>query len=328
MRRREFMALLGGAAAITWPLTARAQQPLMPVVGFVHSASSSYMARFAHAVRQGLNETGYIEGQNVLIEYRSAEAQYSRLPGLVADLVGRKVAVILAAGGSDPARAAKAATGTIPIVFVSAADPVKAGLVASLNRPGGNVTGVSLMGSALEAKRLELLHQLVPGAALIGVMVNPNYPDADLQLRELQEAAGVIQRQTYLVRASTDRDIDTAFAAVAQQGAGALLVAQDPLFVSRNEQIVALAARHKLPAMYYQREYAEIGGLISYGTHFADGYRQAGVYVGRLLKGAKPADLPVVQPTRFELVINLKTARALGLEVSPSILARADEVIE
>ena len=286
------------------------------------------MRNYVAAVRRGLSETGYVEGRNVTIEYRWAEGHYDRLPGLAADLVNRKVAVILAAGGSDPAKAAKAATATIPIVFVSAGDPVKAGIVTSFNRPGGNVTGVSLLGSALEAKRLGLLHEITPGAASIGVLVNPKYPDAELQLRELQEAAGVIKRQIIIVRASTESEIDTAVASVAQQGAGALFVASDLLFASRRERMVTLMARHKLPASYNQREFAEIGGLVSYGTDFADGYRQAGIYVGKILKGASPADLPVMQPTKFELVINLKTAKALGITLPSGILSIADEVIE
>jgi putative ABC transport system substrate-binding protein len=327
MQRREFMTLVGGATA-AWPLAARAQQA-MPVVGFLHSLSSSYiLPLFAPAVRQGLAETGYIEGQNVAIEFHSAEGQYDRLPDLVAKLVDRKVALILAAGGSEPAIVAKAATTTIPIVFVSAADPIKAGIVASLNRPGGNVTGVSLLGSALEAKRLGLLHEIVPDATSIGVLVNPKYPDADLELQELQEAATVIKRQINVVRASTVSEIDTAVATVAQQGVGALLITQDAFLNSRHEQLVSLAALHKLPAIYDQREFAEIGGLISYGTRFADGYRQAGVYVGKILKGTNPGDLPVVQPTKFDLVINLKTAKTLGLTIQPTLLARADDVIE
>jgi ABC-type uncharacterized transport system substrate-binding protein len=327
MQRREFITVVGGAAAV-WPLVVRAQQARMPVVGFLHSASLSYIERIASAVRQGLNETGYTEGQNVVIEYRLAEGQYDRLPELAADLVDRKVAVILAGGGSEPAKAAKAASTTIPIVFVSAADPVKAGVVASLNRPGGNVTGISVLGSALEGKRLGLLHEIVPGIASIGVLVNPKYPDADLQLRELQEAAGAIKRQISILRASNESEIDAAFATVAQQGAVAILVAQDPLFVGRSNKLVSLAARYKLPAIYYQREFAEIGGLVSYGPNFAEGYRQAGIYVGKILKGAKPADLPVMQPTKFELVVNLKTAKTLGLEIPATLLARADEVIE
>ena len=244
------------------------------------------------------------------------------------DLVGHNVAVMLTAGGSDPAKLAKAATSTIPIVFISAADPVKAGVVTSFSRPEGNVTGVSLVGSALEAKRLELLQQLVPRVSLVGVLVNPKYPDADLQVHEVQKAADVMKRQIEIVRASTESEIDTAFVILAQRGANALLVAQDVLFNSRRDQLVALAARYQLPAIYNQREYAEIGGLMSYGTHFADGYRQAGVYVGKILKGTRPSDLPVLQPTKFELVINLKSAKAFGLDVPPQLLARADEVIE
>ena len=323
MRRRDFIRGIAGSAA-AWPRAARAQQPAIPVVGFLSSLSLS----FAPAFRQGLKETEYIEGQNLAIEYRSADGQYDRLPRLAADLVDRKVAVILAAGGTDPAKAAKAATATIPIVFVSAADPVNAGIVASLNRPGGNVTGVSLLGSELEAKRLGLLHEIVPGTAAIGVLVNPKYPDADLELRELQEAASAIGRQINVVRASADSEIDTAFATVAQQGAAALLVAQDPFFGGRRIQLVTLAARYKLPAIYYQREFAEIGGLMSYGTDFARQYRQAGIYVGKILKGTKPADLPVLQPTKFELVINVKTARALGLTIPPGVFSIADDVIE
>jgi putative ABC transport system substrate-binding protein len=291
--------------------------------------SPSYIARFATpAVRQGLSETGYIEGQNVTVEYRLADGQYDRLPGLAADLVDRKVAVILAAGGSDPAKLAKAATTTIPIVFISAADPVKAGVVTNFSRPEANVTGVSLIGSALEAKRVELLEQLVPGVPLIGVLVNPKYPDAELQIREVQEAAGATKRQIDIVLASTESEIDTAFATLVQRGVGALVIVQDVFFNSRRELLVTLAARYKLPAIYNQREYAEIGGLISYGTQFADGYRQAGVYVGKILNGANPSDLPIMQPTKFEMMINIKTAKTLGLEIPPQLLARADEVIE
>jgi putative ABC transport system substrate-binding protein len=278
--------------------------------------------------RQGLNETGYVEGQNVAIEYRSAEGQYDRLPSLAADLVDHKVAVIFAVGSSDPAKVAKAATATIPIVFLSAADPVNAGIVTSLNRPGGNITGISLLGSALEAKRLGLLNEIVPGAVSIGALVNPKFPDVDTQLRDLQEAASAISRQLYIVRASTEFEIDAAFAAVSDRGAGALLIAQDALFVSRREQLVALAARYKLPAIFVQREFAEAGGLISYAPDFADGYRETGVYVGKILKGAKPADLPVLQSTKFELVINLKTAKTLGLTIPSGVLSIADDVIE
>jgi len=327
MRRREFIAMIGGAAA-AWPLAARAQQEKMPVIGFLSSLSSSYIASRMPSFRQGLKETGYIEGQSVAIEYRSAEGQYDRLPAMVADLVDRKVAVIVAAGGTDPAKAAKAATATIPIVFISAADPVSAGIVTSLNRPEGNVTGVSALGSALGAKRLGLLNDIAPGAASIGVLVNPGYPTADLQLREVQDAASAIKRQIKVARASTAVEIDTAFATLAQQAVGALVVSQDSLFVSRGEQVVALAARYKLPAIYPNRQFAELGGLVTYASDFADAYRQTAVYVGKILKGAKPSDLPVMQSTKFELVINLKTAKALGITVPPGVLAIADDVIE
>ena len=327
MKRREFITLVGGAAA-SWPLAARAQQTAMPVIGILHSTSSTYFRQFTTSVQQGLSESGLTEDRNVTLEYRWADGQTDRLPALAADLVGRQVAAIFAVGGPAPALAAKDATSTIPIVFISAGDPIRAGLVASLNRPGGNVTGVSLIGSALEAKRLEILHQLVPKAELIGVLVNPTYPDAERQRRELQDAADTLKQRIALMTASTENAIDTAFAALAQHAASAVLVAQDILFNTRRLQIVTLAARHRMPAIYNQREFTEIGGLISYGTHFADGYRQAGVYLGKILKGARPADLPVLQPTRFEMTINLKTARALGLMVPDNLLAIADEVIE
>jgi putative tryptophan/tyrosine transport system substrate-binding protein len=327
MKRREFITLVGGATLAS-PLAAHAQQPVMTVIGFLHSNSSSVSGLLTAAFHRGLGELGYVEGRNFQIEYRWADGQYDRLPSLVADLIDRKVAVILAAGGSDPAKAGKAATDTIPIVFVSAADPIKSGIIASLNRPGSNVTGVSLLGSELEAKRLGLLHEIVPGAEPIGVLVNPNYPDANLQVRELQNAANIIKRQIDIVRASAEPDINMAFATVAHQGACALLVAQDPFFFVQREQIVALAARYRLPAIYYLREFTENGGLVSYGADFPDGYRQAGIYVGKILKGVRPADLPVLQPTKFELVINLKTAKALGLKIPESVLVLADEVIE
>jgi putative ABC transport system substrate-binding protein len=324
--RRQFISAIGGAA-VAWPLAAPAQQA-MPVIGFLSSLSSSYINSRMPPFRQGLNELGYVEGQNVAIEYRLADGQYDRLPGLAADLIGRKVAVIVAAGGTDPAKAAKAATATIPIVFISAADAVTAGIVTSLNRPGGNVTGVNLLGSPLETKRLGLLNEIAPGAASIGVLVNPGFPGAELEVRELREAASAINRQINIVRASTEAEIDTAFTTLAQQQAGAVLVAQDTFFVSRRDQLLTLAARYKLPAIYGNREFAEAGGLVSYASDFVDGYRQTGIYVGKVLKGIKPADLPVIQPTKFELVINLKTAKALGLTMPHSLLVLADTVIE
>jgi putative ABC transport system substrate-binding protein len=325
VKRREFITLLGGTAA--WPLAARAQQTAtIPIIGFLSSASADAFPDRTRAFRQGLSELGYIEGQNVTIEYRWAEGQSDRVPALAAELVGRQVSVIVA--NYPPVLAAKAATATIPIVFTSGADPVKAGLVASFNRPERNVTGVHLIGSALENKRLELLHQLVPGATLIGVVANPKNPDATLQLRELEDAAGAIKRRIHVVRASTEAEINTAFASVAQQRAGALLVTGDPFFSSHRVQFVTLADRYKLPTIYNQRDYVDKGGLISYGTDFAEGYRLAAMYVGKILKGAKPADLPVIQPTKFELVINLKTAKTLGLTVPLTLQAASDEVIE
>jgi putative ABC transport system substrate-binding protein len=318
--------IAGSTAAL--PLAARAQQTAMPVIGYLQSASPSYFAQFSDAVRQGLNEIGYVEGQNVAIERRSAEGHYDRLTALAVGLVDRQVAVILAAGGTDPAKAAKAATSNIPIVFVSAADPVRTGLVASLNRPGGNVTGVSLLASALDAKKLGLLRELAPKASTIGVLINPDYPSANSQREEAQQAAARLGLRPLMLSARADGEIDLAFASAAKQGADALLVATDPFLLSRRERLVALAARYAVPAIYAQREVVTAGGLISYGPHFWDGYRQAGAYVGRVLKGEKPADLPVLQPTKFELVINLKTAKALGLEVPDRLLALADEVIE
>lgn len=327
MRRREFIYLLGGAAA-TWPAAARGQQPALPVIGYLQSASPSYFAQFADAVSQGLNEVGYVEGRNVAIEYRSAEGHYDRLPALVADLIGRHVAVIFAAGGTDPAKAAKDATSNIPIVFISAADPVRTGLVASLNRPGGNVTGVSLLAAMLDAKKLSLLRELMPDVSTVGVLINPGYPAAKSQAAEVQEAANRFGVRLIVLYAGTDSEVAAAFAGLVQQGAGALLVATDPFFNSRRKQFAALATRYSMPVMYPQREYVSVGGLISYGPNFADGFRQAGAYLGRILRGEKPGDLPVLQPTRFELVINLKSAKALGLEVSDKLLTLADEVIE
>ena len=329
MKRRQFISIVISAAAYC-PSFAGGQssQPTgLPVIGLLHSTSLNYFAKFQNSVSQGLKEVGWITGKNVQLEYRWAEGKPERLPALAEDLVNRQVAVIFAVGGSAPAQAAKGAPTTIPIVFISAADPVKAGLVVSLNRPGGNVTGVSLIGSALEAKRLGVLNQLVP-EALIGALINPNYPDMERERRELQNAADALKQRIVFINASTSQEIDAGFAALAQQHVGALVVAQDIFFNSRNEQIAALAARYRMPAIYNQREYPEIGGLISYGPPFAEGYRQAGVYIGKVLRGEKPADLPVLQPSRFEMVLNLKAAKTLGLKVPPALLAIADEVIE
>jgi putative ABC transport system substrate-binding protein len=326
MKRREFITLVGSAAASV-PFPVRAQ-PAMPVVGFLHGASPSYLEQFLDALRAGLGEAGFVEGQNVAIEYRWAEGHYDRLSALAADLASRQVAVIMAMGGTDPARAAKAATSTIPIVFVSAADPVQTGLVASLNRPGANVTGVSLIASALDAKKLGLLHELVPKASVIAGLTNPKYPGVKGQIEEVQETASSLGLKSILLAASDEDELSAAFASAKQQGAGALLVASDPFFNSHSGRFVTLAAQHSIPTIYPQREYVRGGGLISYGPDFADGYRNGGLYVGRILKGAKPAELPVVQPVKFELIINLKTAKTLGLDVPPTLLATADELIE
>jgi len=327
MKRREFVTLLGGAA-MAWPLAARAQQPAVPMIGFLGSDSPVRFAENLRALRQGLSETGYVEGPNVAIEYRWAEGKYDRLPALAADLVRREMAVIATGVGIPEAIAAKAATATIPIVFSIGADPVRAGLVASLNRPGGNLTGVTSLAGELGPKRLELLHQLVPTATNIAFLVNSNRYVADVLPGDIQAAARILGLELHVLTASTEHDFDTVFATLVGLRAGGLVIAPDSLFGSGYNQLAALALRHVVPAIGQSRGFAVAGGLMSYGASTPDSFRQVGVYTGRILKGEKPADLPVQQSTKFELVINLKTAKALGLTVPPTLLVRADEVIE
>jgi putative ABC transport system substrate-binding protein len=324
LRRREFISILGGATA--WPLAARSQQPAMPVIGFI--SGTALPAVYLPAIQQGLGEAGYTEGKNVAIEYRSAAGQYDRLPALAADLVRRQVAVIAAVGTSAPGLAAKTATSVIPVVFQTGGDPVQDGLVSRMNRPGGNVTGVSRLSVALEPKRLELLHEVVPKATVIGLLVNPLNPRTQIVVQQMWEPAHSLGLTLNVLKAGTEGELDTAFANLMQQGVGALLVAQEPSYNRWVEHIVALAARHMMPSMYGSRLYAVAGGLMTYDASVLDSIRQVGVYLGRILKGEKPADMPVVQPTKFELVINAQTARMLSLTVPPTLLATADEVIE
>jgi putative ABC transport system substrate-binding protein len=332
MKRRELITLLGGAAAassVSWPLAARAQQRAMPVVGFISGGAAAASAHYAAAFRKGLNQAGYVEGQNVAIEYHWLDGQYDRLPALAAELVDRRVAVIVTPGSTPASVAAKTATATIPIVFSVAEDPVKLGLVATLARPGGNATGINFFLNEAVPKRLGLLHDLVPRAVRLAVIINPgNVLSAEATLREVQKAAGTLGLQIQVLNASTSSEIDAAFATLSREGAEALFVAPDGFYSGRRVQFATLAARSGIPAAYSNRDFAEVGGLMSYGTNTADTFRQVGVYAGQILKGAKPADLPVVQSTKFEFVINLQTARALGLDMPPGLLVTADEVIE
>ena len=327
MRRRDFIKIVAGSAT-AWPFPVSSQQRAVPIIGFLSSGTSDAYANYVTAFRRGLGETDHVEGRNVAIEYRWAEGQYDRMPALTADLLGRGAAAIAVTGSTAAAQAAIAATQTIPIVFVIGADPVKFGLVASLNRPGGNVTGVSFLGNLLVAKQLGLLHELIPAATIFGFLVNPNNPNAEPDTNNARTAAAALGRKIVVVSARTGEDVNHAFALLTQERADALLISADPLFNVSRDQLTALAADHRLPTMYNSREYVLAGGLLSYGPVQADAYRQAGIYVGRILGGEKPSGLPVVQPTKFELVINIKTAKALSLTIPPALVARVDEVIE
>jgi putative tryptophan/tyrosine transport system substrate-binding protein len=326
MKRRQFITLLGGAAA--WPLVAKAQQPAMPVIGWMSGRSPADSTHLLEAFRKGLHDTGYVEGESISIEYRWAQGDYGRLPELASDLVNRGVLLLMAVGGEPSAIAAKKATSTIPIVFGIGGDPVDAGLVASFNRPGGNATGYTLLTSQMEPKRIGLLHELAPSASSLGALINPAFPPAVRQLGDIENATKTIRQSLFVARASTDAELDAAFASFVQQRVGAVLIAADPYFDTRREQIIALAAQARLPTMYQFREFAVAGGLISYGPSYTDSYKQGGIYAGRILRGAKPADLPILQPTKFEMVINLKTANSLGLNIPNSMQLLADEVIE
>ena len=327
MKRREFVTLLG-STAVAWPLAARAQQAAVPVIGFLSGRSVADSIAEVRGFNRGLAETGHIEGKNVAIEFRWADGRYDRLPALASELVAQRIAVIAAVGGGASGLAAKSAASTIPIVFASGGDAVKIGLVTSLNRPGGNVTGVNIIFGALGAKRLELLHELVPAASVVAMLVNPDYPSAAIEVQDVQAAGSKLGLRMHFFNARSERDIEPAFASFAEQKVNGLLIADDPFLQGQRLRIVRMAERQALPAIYFTRDFVDFGGLMSYGPNLVDAYRLVGVYSGRILKGEKPADLPVLQPTRFELVINLKTAKALGLEIPPTLLARADEVIE
>ena len=326
MRRREFITALGGAA--TWPVAALCQQPAVPVIGYLGSQSLATFASRLDAFRQGLGESGYTDGQNVTIEFRWAEGQHHRLPALAADLVARRVAVLVAPGGAPAALAAKSATTVIPIVFEMGADPIAMGLVSSFSHPGGNLTGVSSLSVEVTPKRLEILHELAPKATVVAALINPTSPTAASQTRSLQEAAGILRLQLHVLHASTEQDVDSAFATLLKLRAGALVVASDTFFAFHSEQLAVLTARHAIPAIQQSRDFSVAGGLASYGGNFMESHRQAGIYTGRIIKGDKPADLPVQQVTKLEMVINLKTAKTLGITVPPSVLSRADELIE
>jgi putative ABC transport system substrate-binding protein len=328
MRRREFLGVIGGAAAVAWPLGARPQQPSMPVIGYLSARSREDTSHLITAFLRGLTENGYSEGQNVAVEYRFADGQYDRLPAMAAELVQRPVAVITTTGGEPAALAAKAATSSIPIIFTIGSDPVKQGLVASFNRPGGNTTGIVLLTSQLDSKRLSLLRDVVPNASTVGFLVNPKFSASEAQISDMQDAARAMNQPIQVLRANTDREVSAAFETIVQQRIPALVVAASPFFDTRRNILVELANRNTVPTIYHFREFADAGGLMAYGISFTDGYRQVGVYTGRVLKGANPADLPVTQSTKFEFVINVKTAKFLGLKLSDNLLSLADEVIE